>query len=328
MNITLLSEQYPKSPNFNGHSRQIQTQLDKILNTSNLPTVQKDEFISLLKKADITRREKFIEEGSHNAVYKITRKYAARVPIGWEKVKNDWTAKLSIGKQIFSNLKNYFGEPIVELDKFQILHNVGRHLPAGVPEHLSKSLSRNRMKKYYLNTYLKKFASIPQSSYDNFAQDMARLNDIKLGARRYCVFDYLNPNNVVLRKGKLYLVDEIDTNCDKSYANTSAKLLNVFINRLNRRFEAPNIPDNKTALVRKIFKKVVLASNKAGLLHADTKEDYAFWQTALKKCRIKEEPYNVLNTLEEIESRFPVEKRTEKINNYLNSLFFENHINR
>lgn len=328
MNIISPSYNYTNSPAFSGHSRQIQTKLDRILNSPSKAIINEDEFISLLKKADITRPDKFIEEGSHNAVYKITRKYAARVPIGWKKEQNDWNAALTIGKRLFSTLRNYFGEPVLELDKFQILRNAGRHIPAGVPEHYSKILSNNSMKKYYLDKYLKTFATVPQAGYDEFAQDMARLNDIKLGPRRYCVFDYLNPNNVILRNGRLYLVDEIDTHADKSYANTTAKLLNVFINRLNRRSEAPNAPVEKIPYVRKIFKKVVLASEKAGLLHADSKEDYACWQTALKKCRINNEASTVLNTIEEIEYSCPPEKRIEKVNNYLNSLFCQNHINR
>lgn len=323
---TILSPKLNYSPNFHGHSRQIQTQIDKVLNypENNIET----KLANTIKHglSTILTREKFIEEGTHNAVYKITRKYALRVPRKSVIEPDRLPDKVTKGKGIFSGLKNYFGEAIIELGKLQILRNVGKHCPAGVPEHLTKILNQNEIKKYYLNNYLPKFAAIPQAAYDTLAQDINKLNEITLGPRRFCIFDSLNPNNVVTRNGKLYLVDEIDTLCDRSYSNTTAKLLEIFINRASSNIESPSAGE-KLPLVRKIFKKVVLASSKANLLHANSNWDFKNWEKALQKCRIKNDTADVLNTLDNIENNsLDVKERARKTRAYLDELFVTNHI--
>ena len=252
---TILSPKLNYSPNFYGHSRQIQTQIDKVLKypENNIEV----KLANTIKHglSTILTREKFIEEGTQNKVYKVTRKYALRVPRKSVIEPDHLPDKVTRGKGIFANLKSYFGEAVIELGKLQILRNVGKHCPAGVPEHLTKVYSQNRIKKYYLNHYLPRFAAIPQSAYDTLAQDINKLNEIKLGPRRFCIFDSLNPNNIVTRNGKLYLVDEIDTLCDRSYSNTTAKLLEVFINRASCNLESPFAGD-KLPLVRKILARV------------------------------------------------------------------------
>ncbi len=310
---------------FQGHSRRLQCSIDSALRRKNLSQEDEKILVNNIKKAikSIIRPDKFIEEGSHNSVYKITRKYVARIPNNTEIKPEELPDNLNFGKSLFSKLHNYYGEAIASLGKFQILKNVGFHKPAGVPEHIIKFLSRGQINKYYTKKYLPTFANIPQSSYDELAQDISKLNEIKLGPRQFCLFDSLNPNNIVLHNGKLFLVDEIDTNYDKSYGNTTAKLFEVFINRASKDFESPDAK-NKTKLVRKIFKKIILASSKADLLHADTKEDFANWQKALKKCKIKDDANDVLNSISQIEYGLAKEDRADKINYYLNQLFINN----
>ena len=317
------------APSFQGHSRQIQTQISRVIRNPEDTNLNR-ELAETIKKgaASIFRPEKFIEEGTHNAVYRITRKYAARIPRKSEIDPQELPAYVSFGKGIFSALKSYFGEPILELGRLQILKNIGSHRPAGVPEHLIKYFNKNKIQRYYLNTYLPHFAHIPQSSYDTLAKDINKLNEITLGTRRFCLFDSLNPNNIVAKRGSLYLVDEIDTHCDRSYSNTTAKLFEVFINRATKDMDAPFAGD-KLPLVRKIFKKVVLASSNANLLHANSKWDFMNWQKALKKCCIKNDAAEVINSLENIETRYskPDEKR-RKVKAYIDSLFVQNHLNR
>lgn len=316
------------SPGFQGSCRNLQTVLDRTL----VKKVITDEDKILLAKSikcafgDVLTQDKFIEEGSHNAVYKITRKYAARVPIDVksyaENKLSDGPQNIKIGQGVFKKLKNYFGEALVEFGKFQILKNVGAHFPAGVPEHIVKNLSRNKLDKYYIYSYLPRFAKIPQSSYDELAKDLAALNEIILGPRQYCVFDSLNPNNIVARCGRLFLVDEIERLADRSYGNTTAKLFEVFINRASKDFESP-FAGNNVKFVRKIFKKVTLASTRANLLHADTKEDFKNWEKALDRCMIKNDAGYVLNTLEQFE-RLDKETRIAKTSAFIDKLFVDN----
>ena len=159
-------------------------------------------------------------------------------------------------------------------------------MPAGIPEHLSKTMSEHQQKKYYIEKYLPKFASISQYNYNQIARDLAILNEMRFGPRSFGLFDSLNPNNIVYGKKSLLLVDEIETLCDKPYANTTAKLLEVFINRATKDREAPDAGE-KVKLVRKIFKKTLIAGMYADLLHADSKEDCRNWEIALRKCQIK-----------------------------------------
>ena len=320
-----VSTQTYTTPNFQGYSRQIQKQIDRVL----IEPDNKNLRIQLAKSIKngihtILTPEKFIGEGSHNKVYKITRKYAARVPRKTEIDASLLPEQVSLGKKIFSGLCNYFGEAIVELDKFQILTNIGQHRPAGVPEHLSKIFSKNKINKYYLNKYLPRFAHIPQSAYDILAKDINKLNEIILGPRHFCQFDSINPNNIVAHRGNLYLVDEIDTLCDRSYSNTTAKLLEVFINRATKDMDAPDA-GIKLPLVRKIFRKVILASSRANLLHANSRWDFMNWEKALKKCHIDNNASDVIAKLEEIDSKFPQpDLKDKKLKAYLDNLFIAN----
>ena len=329
MNI-LLTPQFNNynnyQPNFQGSSRILQSAIDSALRKQSLSEGDMLELSTKIKKAvgDIVTPEKFIEEGSHNAVYKITRRYAARVPVRQKINPDDLPDKLVIGQKLFKDLHNYFGEAIFKLGQFQILKNVGKHVPAGVPEHYARQSGRNGVNRYYKEKYLPHFAKITQNRYNELAQDIAKLNEIKLGSRRYCLFDSINPNNIVARAGRLYLVDEIDTLYDKSFGNTTAKLLEVFINRATKDYEAPDA-GNKRKFVRNIFKKVVIAADNASLLHADTKEDYAQWEKALAKCKFNIPASEILNKLDKLQYNVKDQKeRTTLIKNYLNKLCIDN----
>lgn len=318
------------NPAFKGCSREVEKILDAVALNPELKTIESDVLIEKIKKAlsDIIRPSRFIGEGTHNAVYKITNKYAARVPLGANLTKDNIGENLVWGQDIFKNLRNYFGEAVVQLGKLQILRNVGHQKPAGIPEHMIKMFGSARLKKYYLDEYLPKFARLPQHSYNELACDLASLNEMKFGPRSYGVFDSINPNNIVTSKGKLMLVDEINTLYDKSYGNTTAKLLEVFINRAGADMEAPDAGD-KVKYVRKIFKKTILSGIYAGLVHADCKEDYRNWEIALKKCKINDKPYEVIQTIEKIEAMSI--SRAEKVKQagrYLQSLFGMSHISK
>ena len=314
--------------NYQGHSRRLQQGLDNFLLKREHNPADILEITEKIKNVVDTTfvKEKFIEEGSHNAVYRITRKYAARVPRDIKITKEILGDKLKIGKQLYKNVLSYFGEPIIELGPIQILRNIGSHVTAGVPEHIAKTLSKSKLNQYYINRYLPKFANVPQSAYDKLAQSIAELNNMKIDGYKYCEFDSINPNNIVLKNGNLYLVDEIMTDCEKSFSNTTAKLLQVFINKADMNTLAPCEPTG-TKNTRKIFKKVVLASSGADVPHADTEEDLKNWQIALKRCGIKDEASSVINTLEEIDRKYPdLSIRKEKALYYINQLFVANPI--
>lgn len=83
-------------------------------------------------------------------MYKITTKYAARVPVNTQITPSTLGEGFEWGKGIFSRMRNYYGEPILQAGKFQILHNIGFQMPAGIPEHLSKTMSEHQQKNIIL----------------------------------------------------------------------------------------------------------------------------------------------------------------------------------
>ena len=286
---------------FKGHSRQLEKVLDKVVNKNQISESEKNLIIEKIKAAlcDIFSASRFIGEGSHNAVYKITKKYAARIPLNEKIIKFNTGSSSVRGEVKFTKLTNFFGEAILNLGNLQILKNVSPHMPAGVPEHIAKKCGRQKVEQYYINKYLPKFSNISQHSYNELAMNLAELNNMKFGPRSYGLFDSDNPNNIVAHERRLMLVDDIYTLYDKPYANTTARLLNVFINKASKDYEAPQT-DNKIKLVKKIFKKVVTSGVYADLIHADSKEDYTYWEKALKKCKINIPAYVVLEELESI----------------------------
>lgn len=318
-------------PTYKGKSRDLERVLDAVSKNSTISVEDKFLIIEKIKNAlhDIIKPSRFMGEGSHKAVFKITKKYAARVPVNEHLTENNIGDTFIFGKNQFKNLSNYFGEPVVTFGKFQILRNIENQFPAGVPEHLAKNFSKNKIRKYYIEKYLPRFAQIAQASYNKLAMNLATLNSMKFGPRSYGLFDAMNPNNVVTSKGNLYLVDEIDTLCDKPYANTTAKLLNVFINRASIDYEAPQLMNKELNFVRKIFKKAVISGIHADLLHADSKEDVRYWETALKKCKINTPVVEILHKLDEIScAKHETETKTNKTKLFLNKLFAQNPTNK
>lgn len=319
-----------KTTTFQGRSRELEKVLDSVINKPQISENEKNLLIKKIKAAlsDIFVQTRFIGEGTHNAVFKITKKYAARVPIG-EKINSENIGdNLIWGENKFRDLLNYFGEAIVTLGKLQILKNISPQMPAGIPEHLAKKYTENRKKEYYKEKYLPKFACVSQSSYNSLAKDLAHLNEMKFGPRLYGVFDSLNPNNIVVRGDNLMLVDEIDTLCDRSYSNTTAKLLKVFVNRATKDSNSPDVEDKELKFVRKIFKKTVVAGVYADLVPANSKEDYKDWEIALKKCHINTNAYELINKIEDlsVQERNPIE-RMKLADVYLSSLTGLNHSN-
>ena len=327
MNITFLQNNYNQKPAFQGYSRNLHKTLNQVLLKN--PVTQQDELIlsDAIQKAypTIITPEKFIGQGTHNSVFKITRQYAARVSNDFVNSATSLSGKIELSKGLFSNLTNYFGEAIIEFGHFQILKNLGKHVPAGVPDHIAKRLTPNQVSNYYLTKHVPRFAKLAQGSYDDFARNMTKLNEIKTGEHQYCAFDSLNPNNVAIKRGKLYLVDEIDTHQNRPFANTTAKLLEVFINRATHDQLSPIGNNTQVKLVRKIFRKVVTAASKAELLHADSGIDFKNWKLALERCKIQNDASEVLNTIETIEyqEKDPI-KKIEKLHAYLNKLFIQN----
>lgn len=321
------------NPEFRGKSREVEKIVKDCMANPELKEKNSALLIEKILKAlpDIMQATRAIGEGTRNRVQRATNEIALRIPLDFkltkdnlEKLKNE---KVEWGKNIFASLDRYYGEKIASIgENIQILRNVGvRHQPAGVPLHLAKTLSSGRLKKFYLEKYLPKFARLPQHSYNELANNLAKLNEMKFGPHSYGVFDSLNPNNIVASKGKLMLVDEIETLYDKPYGNTTAKLLEVFINRATAEIESPDVGD-KLKLLRTIFKKTILASMNAGLIHADNKIDYKNWEVALKKCKISEQAFEVIQKIEAIEA-MPLSKEEKRniANKYLQNLFNRNH---
>lgn len=154
--------------------------------------------------------------GSFNSVYQIDDVYVMRVP----KNPVDCSPRAYLGKlnrlendiekQIAKRLSIYYGNKVAKFGNIAILKNVfgdKKHVSAGIPAYLVGYEDRY---KYFSNTYLPEFASLPQQAYDNIAHDLKVLNEYKNKYGQCYSYDVLNPNNFIKVEDEIRVVDDID----------------------------------------------------------------------------------------------------------------------
>lgn len=326
MKITPVNNRYQYSqpkPVFKGVVEDLGVVVKDVFAKTKIDEKDKETLFGLLAKScnELIKPERFLGSGFWGEVYAIDNTLAAKINKSAKDAKNFLFGDLKLGKNIFKDLKTYYGESLGKIGQFEILKNVGNHTPAGVPsKEVKKMNSIEECEEYYRNKYLPQFAKVPQESYDNLIGDIAKLNKMKFSKDEYYVFDSKNPGNIVLAGDKLFLIDGMNTVNHPDY-NTVGKLLEVMLYKLTTHRTIIEY-GNSVKEGREILKKIILASEKANLPYDTRISDENIWKQVLYNCNIKMEANDFIQNLERIRGKNPnVKKRLPKVEKFLNGVF-------
>ena len=147
-------------------------------------------------------------------------------------------------------------------------------------EELLKNVRRVFAKYEDLNLQGIEIAKLPQSSFDKFAEDVEKI-------KYPYTIDFQNPNNTVITKDKkIILTDDLLQYNKYCGANSTAKLLRIFMLDASLNVYTPVFHEHLNE-ARALFKKIILAGEKAGLTLSDGNEDKILISDALYKCQTK-----------------------------------------
>ena len=282
--------------NFQSRISNFSSKLDKVL-TYKKESIPVDDLVDLTqtlisKRKEFTKKYRLLGEGYNSSVYKIDSKYALKVPTIFTH-----GIELPVFITGFSKkLKCYYGDAIATFGSYQILKNLDKHTPVGIPLSMSRDQTKLHLEceKYYEEKFLPMFAKIPQKSFNAIAKDCKILNEMKdketgIGY----IFDFANPNNFVIKKNQILITDGII--CSETLNNTISDLFRAFLNYKElgiRNFSTKN----NLPYFREIYKKIIIAGLKEGLpfgirnLHS--------WKLSTNYlCNSKQDTEVVINTL-------------------------------
>lgn len=309
------------TPSFSGYKSKFSKELDNVIKNN---TVKTDDIRNLSKLLNKfwnrpETKARVLGSGTHGTVYKIDDEYVIKVPNSG----SDYFYFEDLPKQKFQGLKTYYGEVIANFTYGKILKNVsqnGSHMQAGIPDKMISAGLRNEdIKDYYLNTYLTRFAKLPQRAYNAIACDFDKLNKMGKGYDNY-TFDFKNPNNFVLVGKRIRITDLIGKTTIKN-ANSTAEMLSILLEKTHinqfAQFEKEAIQPR-----REIFNKIVLASMKYNLDLGTYPTDKIIWKTIINDlCGIKTSYQEVLSTLLKYQKEVnQASQRLKLTKNYLDSL--------
>lgn len=319
-NNNLFSNYKNTSPQFCSYKTSFSKKLDNVLLKKRASKEDKTLLSEKLNNLLNTKlQNRFLGEGANGQVYKIDDEYVLKTLYnsGIENTKFD-----SLGNDKFSELKNYYGEPVAKFSDVTILKNVssnGEHIPVGVPDRVSKNGLKEECIAYYEKMYLPRFADLPQKSYNGLAQDLNRLNKMGRGLNNY-KFDYLNPNNFVLVGKSLRIIDDVYKTLQPN-ENTTAKMLGMFLHDMTRNsvavYNKDVVPERKN-----ILKKVILAGVNSNLPLGTRDRDKEIWNYTLNTlCGIKTPAKNVVDEIDIIQKNcLSPKSRVQKTEKYLDEI--------
>ena len=247
-------------------------------------------------------------------------KYALKVPA----YPYEWQYEPDLTNWVFMpqkyrKLKTYKGSVLLKTNNIKILENVGEHQQAGISSFMNYS-DKNDAYNYYINTYLKDFSTVPQSSFDDIALDFATLNRDFSKDGKYTNFAFENPNNIILKDGKLYLVDELIEG--HSEPNTTADYLFNMLSIVHQ-FDMHNHVDYAESMpyAKTIFKKILKSSALAQLppVSSDKHGEYILKQV-LENFKINVFVEDVAKEFERINSISDSVTRVKTMEKYADKL--------
>lgn len=304
---------YIKQPNFCGYQSKFTRQLDKFISSSVKDTAEEKSLMESFKAIlpQITKPENELGSGQFGTVYKIDDEYALKLPHNPTE-KNEEIFMLN-NNTFVQKLKTYYGGFVAMFGDAKILKNAQKsanHLQAGVKEGLTDHWQKCS---YYRDTYLNRFATLPQSAFDNVAADFKTLS------KENKSFDTINPNNFLADGNELKIIDDLETPNDKFF-NSLAGMVKVFLTSFDR-----NTPAEFDVLAvgsrRMLLRKIILAGEKHELNFGSSMTERHELNEALRLSDIQTPWSEIQHDLINIRRRYPdMTERLKKINAYLDEL--------
>ena len=293
--------------------------LHRVISKNTFSVSEEDNLRQLLMKylPTLKSKKRLLGFGFHESVYRINDEFAIKMG---KNTKIEDVGNLELCKKEHSDLKSYFGGVLAKFGRIQILRNLGDHTPVGIPYGMSKDKATD----YYRNEYLPLFANVPQESYNSLLADCATLNKrFNEGYDFYChVFDYVNPNNIVLKYNKLFWVDKIRR--DSSEKNSVSQVLNMMLNKygIDNKDWISDGYGGSLVQARKIFNKIVIAGAENNLSFRTGSDMFSnkVLKNIFSNLRFNEDADNITKNIESI---YRIENKSERIlalKEYLSSL--------
>lgn len=302
-------------------SRVLDANIDSVLKTNAFDVGARMKFHKVINELlpQIMTPENFINKGRESKVYKISDKYVAKVKRGYD--ANSAIHFYNFTKlpdKRFNQLDIYYGEPVIRLGNTEILKNATpskNFICCGTSYRGAKAATIDERAEYD-KTFVPLCASIPQESYDKFANGLAELNkihDLKMNLSKvYYTPDIINPNNILISDNEFKIVDKLDKTKQRE-PNTLFTMLEPLLIRLS----PESYVHYKEELVEpraKIYKKCLIAATKANLpIENSLKYEYSDYYLGdilktrssvshenLRKMRLRDEP--IENRLDYIEN--------------------------
>lgn len=295
----------PQAPAFHGAVEDFGKHIGDTFCKTNILPEEKSSLLKEFKKVvyDIINSGRELGRGFHGIVYKIDDNFVLKVHRVMSKAPQD-TNIVEIQGSKFKNLETYYGEPIGNFGDAKILRNLGEHMPAAVPNKILDETKKDiDIEKYYQTVYLPAFAQVPQESYDAVARDFARLNKMPTDNDRYFSFDSVNPTNIVLSKNRLFLTDEIGESISPD-TNSTGKLLDILLFRTTVLKRISNYGNNVRDAYE-IFKKIIIASEKADLPHSTLAKDHFAWFCVMRNLGLKMNSDDFVKALSNLRNLYP-----------------------
>lgn len=268
--------------------------LDTFVKKQEQKAVQELNIAEKLKASisSIIENTNFINKGEHGEVFRVNDFWVIKLPINQKPVINSATLNT---ENMSAKLKTYYGDTIAQFGNVEVMKNAIGGSAEAIPAGVSRSCKTlQEQMKYYNDVYLEKFSNLPQSAYDNIAADFKELNRTTRNGK-YLEFDTINPSNFVATDNEIKIMDEL-TQTSSREPNSVAKMLNVFTNSFDH--ETPAVFDMLATGRRKdIFKKCLLASEKAELPYGWSPQERSSLNEAMNLCGFQEDFSEVQRTL-------------------------------
>ena len=299
----------------------IDDNIDSLLHANVYDIAAKIKFHKFINKAlpYIMTPENFINKGRESKVYKISDKYVAKIKRGYdENSAIHFYNFTKLPDKRFNQLDIYFGEPVIKLGNIEILKNATpskNFICCGTSYRGAKAATIDERAEYD-KTFVPLCASIPQESYDKFANGLAKLNkihDMKMNLSKvYYTPDIINPNNILISDNEFKIVDKLDKTKQRE-PNTLFTMLEPLLIRLSPESYV-HYNEELVEPRAKIYKKCLIAATKANLpIENSLKYEYSDYYLGdilktrssvshenLRKMRLRDEP--IENRLDYIEN--------------------------
>lgn len=309
---------YTGSPSFGNFQNKFIKELDEFIIKSTVDSAcQKDKtaiktLLDQFKAAfcEFTKPENKLGSGEYGIVYKIDDKYALKIPKNEPVTLENCTLDEN---PVVNNLKTYYGGIVARFGNTKILKNACQSpnpLQAGVKEGLT---SHWEGLSYYRDTYLKRFAQLPQTAFDKLAADFKTLGTENKS------FDTINPNNFLADGNEIKVIDDLQTPNTKFF-NSLAGMMKVFLTSFDR-----NTPAEFDVMAignrRNIMKKIIIAGEKNELKYGSSMEEVQELNEALRLASIDTPWSEIRHELYNIKRRYPnMNERLDKVKEYLDEL--------